>query len=188
MTNSEIVAPGQAQVAGLAFDYTGLEPEAAAEAQAAAARIRKLGIQQNEAIFAIGGELIAIRAKLGHGNFGPWLGAEFGMSISTAERYIRVVENLSDKIVTVTNLQPTTLYLSLGQVNAGHSAGGDCRPHRERRCPAGQGNPPPHRPGQGDPNDWAGRTGRGRMLGEDKRRSDRPRAPGGRDVDALRRF
>ena len=92
------------------FDYAGLGPDTVDEARAAADRIRKLGHQQNEAIFAIGRELIAIMAKLSHGQWVSWLRAEFGMSVSTAERYIRVAEKLPEKIVTVTNLRPTTLY------------------------------------------------------------------------------
>jgi hypothetical protein len=64
----------------------------AAEAKAAAERIRQHGEKQNAAIIAIGKELTAIKAKLGHGHFGRWIDAEFKMSADTAQRYVRVAK------------------------------------------------------------------------------------------------
>jgi len=93
------------------FDYSALEPHLVDEVRSTAARIRALGDQQNEVIIGIGCELIGVKGKLGHGHFGAWLGAEFQMSVSTGERYIRVAEMFAGKIVTVTNLSPTSLYL-----------------------------------------------------------------------------
>jgi hypothetical protein len=92
------------------FDYAQLDPGFADESRACAARIRKLGIQQNDAIVAIGRELLHIKTKLGHGKFGPWLATEFDMSQATAERYMAVARRLGDKIGTVQNLSPATLY------------------------------------------------------------------------------
>jgi hypothetical protein len=97
-------------VANTDFDYAGLDAEVAAEARAAADRIRALGRRLDEAIGAIGEELIDIKEKLGHGQFGRWLKAEFGMSPDTAERYMRVMRVFGDKIRTVRFLKPTTLY------------------------------------------------------------------------------
>src|SRR5215471_4647736 len=70
------------------YDYSGLKPELeAAEARTTVKRIHELGAQQKEAIVAIGRELVGIKRKLGHGHFGDWIKAKFGMSADTAERY-----------------------------------------------------------------------------------------------------
>jgi hypothetical protein len=109
MTRTELPTAGHAY-ATPPFDYGRLDPETADTARNAADRIRELGLQQNEAIFTIGRELHEMKQTLRHGNFGPWLRAEFNMSVKTAERYIGVAETLPEKIVIVTNLKPTTLY------------------------------------------------------------------------------
>ena len=62
---------------------------------------RAIAQQLDEAIVAIGQELIEIKEKLGHGHFGGWLKSEFGMSPDTAERYMRVVRVFGNKIRTV---------------------------------------------------------------------------------------
>src|SRR5580700_3443116 len=72
------------------FDYASLDAALANEARAAAERIHDLGSQQTTAILGIGRELIAIKEKLGHGNFGRWIAAEFGMSADTAGRYMQI--------------------------------------------------------------------------------------------------
>jgi hypothetical protein len=114
----ELAAPTQQEglavtgaIAKPGFDYATLDPDVAGEARDAADRIRALGQRQNEAIIAIGEELVAVKDKLHHGHFGAWLKVEFGMGVSTAERYMRVAKTFAAKIVTVTNLKPSTLYL-----------------------------------------------------------------------------
>jgi len=49
---------------------------------------------------ATGCDLLRAKELLGHGNFLPWIEAEFGWSISTANRFIRVAE----RFVNLTNL------------------------------------------------------------------------------------
>ena len=73
-------------------------------------RIRAFAQQLDEAVVAIGQELIEIKERLGHGHFCGWLKSEFGMSPDTAERYMRVVRVFGGKIRTVRILKPTTLY------------------------------------------------------------------------------
>src|ERR1051326_4959233 len=90
------------------FDYAQLDLDLADEARACAARIHALGV---EAIVAIGRELLQIKGKLGHGKFGPWLATEFDMAQATAERYMAVAKWLGDKICTMQNLSPETLYM-----------------------------------------------------------------------------
>jgi hypothetical protein len=51
-----------------------------------------------------------VKKRIGHGGFLRWIEAEFGMSCATAERFMRVSENLGEKFVTVTNLSPSILY------------------------------------------------------------------------------
>ena len=63
------------------------------------------------ALVDIGTTLSRVKDKVGHGRWGSWLLIEFSMSVSTAERYMRVAKWAADKIVTVTNLQPSTLYI-----------------------------------------------------------------------------
>jgi hypothetical protein len=48
---------------------------------------------------------------LPHGRFLPWINKEFGMSDKTAERFINVAVQFSSKIDTVSNFNPTVLYL-----------------------------------------------------------------------------
>jgi hypothetical protein len=48
--------------------------------------------------------------RLGHGNFLPWIEAEFGMSEWTARNFMRVAEEFGGKSGTVPDLPPTVLY------------------------------------------------------------------------------
>src|SRR5690606_4303069 len=63
-----------------------------------------------ESIIAVGRELIEQKKSLGHGNFLPWIEAEFGMSADTASRFINVANNIGEKFRSVRNLPPTALY------------------------------------------------------------------------------
>lgn len=58
----------------------------------------------------IGRDLIAVKERLPHGQFLPWLEAEFGMSKITAQRFMGVAETYGDKSFTVKHLSPTALY------------------------------------------------------------------------------
>lgn len=88
------------------FDYNGVAPDVAKAARAAATKIRSL-IQAS--IIKAGGELLAIKAKLEHGQFGPWLDAEFSMTERTAQNYMSAFE-LASKYESVSVLPPATLY------------------------------------------------------------------------------
>jgi hypothetical protein len=63
-----------------------------------------------DSILEVGRELIEQKKTLGHGNFLPWIEAEFGMSEDSAARFINVANNLGDKFRSVRNLAPTALY------------------------------------------------------------------------------
>lgn len=82
----------------------------AASARAAAERIRGRMQLAAESIIEVGRELIEQKRQLGHGNFLPWIDAEFGMSQDTAGRFMSVAERFADKLPTVGSLPPTALY------------------------------------------------------------------------------
>lgn len=79
---------GAVAVAG--FDYGALAPEKAAAARASAERIRGRMQLAAESIIEVGRELIDQKKALGHGNFLPWIEAEFGMSSDTAQNLMRI--------------------------------------------------------------------------------------------------
>ena len=63
-----------------------------------------------EDIIEIGKDLIAVKERLPHGQFLPWIDTEFGMSNDTARRFMNVTEVYADKFGSVRNLPPTALY------------------------------------------------------------------------------
>lgn len=63
-----------------------------------------------EDIIEIGKDLIAVKARLPHGQFLPWIEAEFGMHRMTASRFMQVAEQYGDKSNIVLHLDPTALY------------------------------------------------------------------------------
>ena len=60
------------------FDYSTLEPRVTKQVQETAARIRDKVKKTVEDIIEVGNDLLAVKEKLPHGQFGPWLKAEFG--------------------------------------------------------------------------------------------------------------
>jgi len=77
------------------YTYDDLDPRIVTAAKAAATRIRSLiaGIAEETVRreIQIGRELLAIKARLGHGHFGPWLAAEFGWSDRQARQFMSAV-------------------------------------------------------------------------------------------------
>jgi AMMECR1 domain-containing protein len=69
------------------FDYSVLSADVAKDASAVAERIRE---RHRASIVETGRDLIAMKEKLGHGNFLPWTAAEFGWSRQTAHRFMNV--------------------------------------------------------------------------------------------------
>ncbi|MBF9050625.1 DUF3102 domain-containing protein [Roseobacter sp. HKCCD9010] len=92
------------------YDYAGLAQGEINEVRAAAERIRVRMKRTTEDIVAIGLDLIAVKERLPHGAFLPWIEAEFGMSRPTATRFMQVAEVYRDKVFTLNNLDPTVLY------------------------------------------------------------------------------
>jgi len=94
----------------LAFDYDRVDATAATEARQAAERIKLRLRRSAEDIIAIGLDLIAVKESIGHGNFLPWIEAEFGMSANTARNFMRVGETYAGKSANVAHLDATALY------------------------------------------------------------------------------
>ena len=89
------------------FDYGAISPELANAARAAAERIRA---RLNESYLATGQDLIEIKKRIGHGQFGGWLKHEFGMTERTAENYMNAARFLTGKSETLSVLPPAVLY------------------------------------------------------------------------------
>jgi len=65
----------------------------------------------------IGQELHKVKRSLDHGEFGSWLLAEFGMSRTSATRYMQVAAYFADKLSTMDNLPPLSVAFLLAQVS-----------------------------------------------------------------------
>src|SRR4029453_7749882 len=76
----------------LGFDYDALDATTRAFVLEKRDHINLLARRSAEDIIAIGQDLIAVKAKLDHGQFLPWIDAEFGWGKNTAERFIGVAK------------------------------------------------------------------------------------------------
>ena len=92
---------------GVTFDYNELDATVAAEARAAASRIRQ---RHRKAAIETGSDLMAIKHRLGHGNFLRWIEAEFKWDERTARRYMQAAKVLGGKSDIVSDLPATAIY------------------------------------------------------------------------------
>lgn len=93
------------------FDYGVLPAEIAVKSRAAAERIKLRLKRTVEDIIEIGRELTAIKAELPHGQFLPWIAAEFEMSRQTADNFTSVYERFGNgKLPIFSNFKPSILY------------------------------------------------------------------------------
>ena len=76
------------------FDYDSLQTEVAQKVKESAIEIkaREKAIWEN--IFEIGKQLIQVKTALPHGAFLPWVKSEFNWTVRTAQKYIKVSEEL----------------------------------------------------------------------------------------------
>jgi hypothetical protein len=95
------------------FNYELLEAKIAEQAQSTAQRIRDKVKRTIEDIIEVGNDLLATREALPHGQFGPWLAAEFGWTERTARNFMAVAEHFGPKteIISDLTIQPTAAYL-----------------------------------------------------------------------------
>jgi hypothetical protein len=78
-----VAAPSSPRVP--TFNYGTLDANLADDARAIATRIK---LRLKNSYLATGQDLIAMKERLGHGQFGAWVAAEFGLTARTAERYM----------------------------------------------------------------------------------------------------
>lgn len=95
----------------LRYDYTRIEDEATRErVRRAAVQIKPRLKRAAEDIFVIGQELAHIKEYLAHGEWGDWLGTEFGLSDRMARNFMNVALRLGDKTEKFSVLPVSSLY------------------------------------------------------------------------------
>ena len=92
------------------FDYAALPVDVALKAQLAANSIKLRLKRTVEDIIEIGRELTAVKDELPHGQFLPWIEAEFEMSERTAYNFMDVAGKFGDKVATVASFSSKVLY------------------------------------------------------------------------------
>lgn len=97
-------------LAGASFDYSAIAVDDAQFARDAAQRVKVRISRTVQDIIEIGRDLIAVKKKLGHGRFLPWIKTEFGMSDETARKFMQASEAMGDKFQLDWNLTPSILY------------------------------------------------------------------------------
>ena len=95
----------------LYYDYEHLPEAHRARAMQAAQTIKPRLKRAAEDIFVIGAELNQVKAAFPHGEFGRWLGAEFGLSQRMAQHFMNVAARLLGKSEKFSLLPPSSLYL-----------------------------------------------------------------------------
>ena len=103
-------AKGELVVVG--FNYDILEATVAEQARSSADRIRERVKKTVEDIIEIGNDLLAVKDALPHGQFVPWLQAEFGWAERTARNFMSVADQFG-KSANFADLpiQPSAAYL-----------------------------------------------------------------------------
>jgi hypothetical protein len=100
-------APMTQKVERKRFNYSALPAAAAAIAQQAVEDIRRW---QKAAVVDTGLALMKVKEALGHGAFGDWLDAEFGMGHRTATNYMNAAAFAEGKSAKISILPATALY------------------------------------------------------------------------------
>ncbi len=94
----------------LGFDYGLLESKVAEKVRTTAERIRMRITKTVEDIIEVGNDLLAVKAALAHGQFLPWLRAEFGWSERSAQNFMNVAENFKSAKIADLPIQPSAAY------------------------------------------------------------------------------
>jgi hypothetical protein len=89
------------------FDYSSLDATVADEARTAAMRIKERYHGFKNGLLEVGRDLLMIKEKLGHGNFGNWIKAEFTMTDRSAQNLMNAARfaNANSEIVSVMPLK-----------------------------------------------------------------------------------
>lgn len=94
----------------LSFNYDTVPEPVAVQAREAAQRIKLRLRRSAEDIIEIGRDLLAVKDRIGHGNFLAWLDAEFSMAERTARKFMEVAKVYGSKSAQYADLQPQALY------------------------------------------------------------------------------
>ncbi len=119
----------------IGFNYDLLETKVAEKVRSSADRIRQKVKKTLEDIIEVGKDLLAVKEALPHGQFGPWLRAEFGWGDRMAQNFMAVAESFGPKTEIIADLaiQPTAAYLL-----AAPSAPNEARQAALERAEAGE--------------------------------------------------
>jgi hypothetical protein len=93
------------------FNYDLLETKLADKVRSAADRIRERVKKTVEDIIEVGNDLLAVKEALPHGQFLPWVKAEFGWSERSAQNFMSVAEKFKSAKIADLPIQPSAAYL-----------------------------------------------------------------------------
>jgi outer membrane biosynthesis protein TonB len=91
------------------FDYAALDAETRIVVQQKTGEIRERVRRTRQDVIEIGERLIEVKERLGHGNFGKWLRAEFDWADRTAQSFMCVAEAFKSAIIADLDITPTAL-------------------------------------------------------------------------------
>lgn len=91
------------------FRYEDLDPETRIVVQQRTGEIKTLMRRTAEGVMEIGGKLIEVKDRLGHGRFGYWLEQEFGWSDRTARNFMAVARQFKTEIISDLDFAPSAL-------------------------------------------------------------------------------
>lgn len=101
--------PPQAPAIITPFRYEDLDTETRIVVQQRTGEIKTLMRQTAQGVMEIGGKLIEVKDRLGHGRFGYWLNQEFGWSDRTARNFMAVARQFKSEIISDLDLAPSAL-------------------------------------------------------------------------------
>lgn len=93
-----------------AFSYAALDAGSAEMLHKTAEQVRRFVRETGRSLLVIGDNLTLAKGLLDHGQFGPWLKAEFGWTERTAQRLMAATKAFGIKNDTVSALGPTAIY------------------------------------------------------------------------------
>jgi hypothetical protein len=93
------------------FNYDLLESKIAEKVRSTADRIRGRLKKTLEDLIEVGSDLLEVKEALPHGQFGPWLKAEFGWSERQAQNFMSVAERFKSAKFADLPIQPSAAYM-----------------------------------------------------------------------------
>ena len=115
------------------FNYDVLETKVAEQVRSSANHIRERVKKTVEDIIEVGNDLLVVKEALQHGQFGPWLKAEFGWSERTAQNFMSVTERFKSAKIAELPIQPSAAYFL-----AAHSVPDEARQVAVEKAEAGE--------------------------------------------------